>query len=344
MGSDILQWQRMLSIYQFLCRKKGREYTVNEVRTALLQIGMELNIRNTQRDLADLAEAGYLTAVNSGKNLRYRVPKEQAIDFYGELTENDTFSFLLISRILHWMFGENIDMESLKKAVEGSSKKNIGLYGKDLYEHLSLKMSGLLEYVGEESVKTGKQEFLPVFIKGLLEQKKIQVEYCGTTDETPKKIILEPWALIVYKSALYILCPNRKVKSRWNTFKLSRFQSVKILHEDFEKKSDVLKKELERMKYTGTIWDSKNEQEENPVLIKLRFDWECHLLLQEHSFLPDMKIIEHKNEGWIEVRMKTPINKDLLAWIRRWGTSVKVIAPVELKDEMVSYGKWLVSG
>ena len=61
-----------------------------------------------------------------------------------------------------------------------------------------------------------------------------------------------------------------------------------------------------------------------------------------------MKIIEHKNadknKAWIEVHMKSPINKDLLAWIRSWGYGAKVIAPQELKDEMVSYGKWLVSG
>jgi len=31
----------------------------------------------------------------------------------------------------------------------------------------------------------------------------------------------------------------------------------------------------------------------------------------------------------------------LLEWIRFWGYNVRVIAPNELKQEMVNYGKWL---
>jgi predicted DNA-binding transcriptional regulator YafY len=55
----------------------------------------------------------------------------------------------------------------------------------------------------------------------------------------------------------------------------------------------------------------------------------------------NMKIIEHKDEEWIEVCLKSPINKELLEWIRFWGYNVKVIAPLELKREMMEYGKWL---
>jgi predicted DNA-binding transcriptional regulator YafY len=54
-----------------------------------------------------------------------------------------------------------------------------------------------------------------------------------------------------------------------------------------------------------------------------------------------MKIIEHKDEKWIEVRLKSPINKDLLEWLRFWGYNVRVIAPFELKQEMANYGGWL---
>jgi len=80
--------------------------------------------------------------------------------------------------ILEIMFGESIDIESLEKAISGSSQKTLRLYGKDLY-------------------------------RDLLEQRKLEVEYGGVVDETPKKRILEPWALIVYKSSLYLLCNDQ---------------------------------------------------------------------------------------------------------------------------------------
>jgi predicted DNA-binding transcriptional regulator YafY len=240
------------------------------------------------------------------------------------------------------MFGPSISIESLDKAISVSSKKALGLYGKDFYQNLSAKMGGLLEYVGEQSARSGKPELLPLFIKGLLEERKLEVEYNGIIDETPKKRILEPWALIVYKSALYLLCRDPDLpKFMLKSFKLARFQRVKVLPETFEKNSAALKKELDRMKYNGTIWSTKKEQEKTPVFIKLRFDWNCRLTLQEHLFLDNMKIIEHKEEKWIEVRLKTPINKDLLEWIRFWGYNVRVISPPELKQEMAEYGRWL---
>jgi hypothetical protein len=289
-----------------------------------------------------MRDMGVLDSIGAGQNLRYKTPDGQAMDFYGELNESDIFSFLLLSRILFWMFGESINIESLEKAISGSSRKALGLYGKDLYQHLAARMGGLLEYVGEQSVKNGKPELLPVFIKGLLEQKKLEVEYNGIIDYAPKKRVLEPWALVVYKSALYLLCRDPSLpKFTLKNFKLARFQKVRILSETFEKKHDVLKKELDRMKRNGTIWDAKKEREKKPIPVKLRFDWYCRLTLQEHLFLDNMKIIEHKDEEWIEVRLKSPINKELLEWIRFWGYNVKVIAPLELKREMMEYGKWL---
>ncbi|MDR0515745.1 MAG: WYL domain-containing protein [Fibromonadaceae bacterium] len=82
----------------------------------------------------------------------------------------------------------------------------------------------------------------------------IEVEYGGVIDEAPKKRVLEPWALIVYKSSLYILCQDQNIpKFKLKCFKLSRFMRVKILSETFEKKYDILKKELNKMKCNGDI-------------------------------------------------------------------------------------------
>nr|AGS54302.1 helix-turn-helix type 11-like protein [uncultured bacterium contig00111] len=337
-----MKWQRILSIYRFFVHKKGRPQAVKDVKNALEIEGVEVCLRDIQRDLADMRDMGVLDGIGAGQNLRYKIPDGQAMDFYGELNESDIFSFLLLSRILFWMFGESINIESLEKAISGSSKKALSLHGKDLYQNLAARMGGLLEYVGEQSAKNGRPEFLPIFIKGLLEQKRLEVEYNGIADNAPKKRVLEPWALVVYKSALYLLCHDPSLpKITLKSFKLTRFQRVKILNETFEKKHDTLKKELNRMKYNGTIWDAKREREETPVMVKLRFGWDCRLTLQEHLFLDNMKITEHKDEEWIEVRLKSPINKELLSWLRTWGYGVKVIAPMELKQEMANYGEWL---
>ena len=341
-NTDSLKWQRILTIYRFFASKKGKPKAVKDVEYALKAVDIEAGIRDIQRDLADMKNIGVLESIGAGKNLRYKIPAMQAIDFYGELNESDIFSFLLLSKILFWMFGESINIESLEKAISGSSRKALGLYGKDLYEDLSVKMGGLLEYVGEQSARNGKPEFLPVIIKGLLEQRKLEAEYGGVADESLKKRILEPWALLVYKSSLYLLCcEQNSPKFILKKFKLSRFSRVKILGETFEKKYAILKNELDRMKYNGTIWDAKNEQERDSVLVKLKFGWDCRLSLQERLFLDNMQIIEHKSEKYLEVRLKCPINNDLLGWIRSWGYGVEVIAPPKLKQEMVDYGKWL---
>ena len=126
--TDTLKWQRMLAIYQFFVRKKGRQQPVKEVENALKFAGIEAPIRDIQRDLADLKNARILEAVGVKQNLRYKIPAVQAMDFYGELNESDIFSFLLMSRILFWMFGESIDIESLEKAISSSSQKTLRLY------------------------------------------------------------------------------------------------------------------------------------------------------------------------------------------------------------------------
>jgi len=256
-NTDSFKWQRILIIYRFFLHKKGKPQAVKDVKNLLDSEDIAVNIRDVQRDLADMRDIGVLESIGANQNLRYKLPNEQAVDFYGELNESDMFSFLLMSRILFWMFGESIDIESLEKAISGSSQKTHKLYGKDLYKDLAARMSGILEYVGEQSARNGKPSYFNLFIKSLLGQRKLEVEYGGAADETPKKRILEPWALIVYKSSLYLLCND---KNKLKCFKLSRFTYVKILSETFEKKYDVLKKELDRMKYDGTIWDAKKEQ------------------------------------------------------------------------------------
>jgi len=129
-NTDTLKWQRILAMYRFFLHKKGRLLAVKDVKNALDSEDIIANIRDIQRDLADMKSIG----VN--QNLRYRIPNVQAINFYGELNESDIFSFLLLSKILFWMFGESIDIESLEKAISGSSQKTLRLYGKDLYRDL----------------------------------------------------------------------------------------------------------------------------------------------------------------------------------------------------------------
>jgi hypothetical protein len=187
-NTDTLKWQRMLALYQFFARKKGKPQTVGEAQNYLKLNGLEAASRDVQRDLADLRDHGILDSVGANRNLRYKISAERAVDFYGELNESDIFSFLLLSKILFWMFGESINIESLEKAVSGSSRKAIGVYGKDLYGDLSLRMGGMLEYVGEQSAKNGKPEFLTSIVKGLLEKRRLEVEYSGVVDDAPKHL------------------------------------------------------------------------------------------------------------------------------------------------------------
>ncbi|MDR0517442.1 MAG: hypothetical protein LBH25_10410, partial [Fibromonadaceae bacterium] len=82
-NTDALKWQRILAMYRFFLHKKGKLLAVKDVKNTLDNEGIEVCLRDVQRDLADMRNIGVLESIGVNQNLRYKIAAVQAIDFYG---------------------------------------------------------------------------------------------------------------------------------------------------------------------------------------------------------------------------------------------------------------------
>lgn len=337
------KWQRMLVIYRYLQEKKGVPLTVGQVRTALLARSEDIGeVRDTQRDLLELRDACFIRSSGSGRNLCYKLTVKEGVAFQGRLDKQDLFSFLLWSKVQSELFpGGAPGMQAMERTLAHSAEIEVGLHGKNLFEDLRSRVGGLVEFVGEQSVRGPREDVAPLLLRALLENHKIHVTYEGIQDEAPRERTLEPWYLLVYKSELYFMCPDDKPKSRrLKYFKLARIASAKLAGEKFARDPVRLGKELDRLHEQGSLWQAHDEKSN---VIRLAFPWGFQQILEERKPHPSLKVIEHSGkEPWVEARLHMPSGEDLLEWIRRWGCMVSVLSPKSLRTEMRNYGIWLL--
>lgn len=159
-----------------------------------------------------------------------------------------------------------------------------------------------------------------VIRQAIKEKKKLQAEYHD------KIRILEPLGLIYGEKVHLIAREPQKGEGEYN-YVLHKLKNVKLTNETFDSKDFNLQEYSQKSfgVYFGEIYD-----------VKLKFIPEAAEDVMNYNFHPTQKI-NLQDDGSVIVTFKASGDKHIMWNLFKWGNSVEILAPKELKYKYRQY-------
>lgn len=158
----------------------------------------------------------------------------------------------------------------------------------------------------------------------MLSFKKLKFDY-KLSDET-KSITINPYGLIIADK--YYLVGFNEYVNDLRQYRVDRISNLEILEEYFEKDEQFdLKKYME---------NSFGVYQEDPYDITLEFAPDVREDVLNYYFHPTQKMKELEN-GKIQVKFKAGGSYAICQELFKWGCSVKIKAPIELREYYKTY-------
>ena len=158
----------------------------------------------------------------------------------------------------------------------------------------------------------------------MLAFKKIQFNY--PIKETTKTITLNPYGLVIVDK--YYLVGYNEYVVDLRQYRVDKISNLTILDEYFEKD--------EKFSLTEYSNNSFGVYQEKPIDIVLEFDKSVANDVLNYHFHPTQKIKLLKNEN-VQVEFKSGGTYAICQELFKWGCSVKIQKPVELKNYYKQY-------
>ena len=162
-------------------------------------------------------------------------------------------------------------------------------------------------------------------------RKKIEIRYRSRRDPEPRRRDVHPYHVTHRKDAWYLIayCPgNRAVR----TFKVSRIDEARPLHEGFEIPEDFSPESF--LKYRWRIIDGPG------TLVCVRFDAEVGDLILEKE-MEEARVWEEEGNVYLEA---TVANLDEFSWwLLQYGEHAEVLQPKELRSIMEERARQLAN-
>lgn len=142
---------------------------------------------------------------------------------------------------------------------------------------------------------------------------------------------IEPYALGRTVHAIGLREPPNKVR----TFKVERIRTIRLLDESYAIPDSF----DPQVKLSGAwgIWYSDKEPQE----VVLRFSARAARRVRETTWHPDERIEDDAADGSIVWRARVDEWQEMLPWVRGWGADVVVLAPEEMRREMIGEARQL---
>lgn len=158
----------------------------------------------------------------------------------------------------------------------------------------------------------------------MLAFKKIQFNY--PIKETTKTITLNPYGLVIADK--YYLVGYNEYIGDLRQYRVDKISNLTILDEYFEKD--------EKFSLTEYSNNSFGVYQEKPIDIVLEFDKSVANDVLNYHFHPTQKIKQLKNEN-VQVEFTSGGTYAICQELFKWGCSVKIQKPVELKNYYKQY-------
>ena len=213
--------------------------------------------------------------------------------------------------------GKKKEIDELVEKIKAlTPQQNITGLNNDISAILETEGVAVRQYSG---VKV-EPKILEMLRNSMLAFRKIKFNYLE------KEVTLNPYGIVI--SGKYYLVGFNENRKALRTYKIDKIKDLEVLDEYFDKDESFSLKD----------WcnNSFGIYQEAPLNIVLEFDKEVKEDVLNYHFHPTQKVKELKN-GNIEVKFTSGGTYAICQELFKWGCSVKIQKPVELKNYYKRY-------
>ena len=155
--------------------------------------------------------------------------------------------------------------------------------------------------------------------------RKIQMTYRSPKDDTLHERIIAPYILEPTAAGVYVIGYD-EASGEIRTFKLERVQMARVLPDRYTIPAD-----FDPIAYLENSWQIMTGDQ--PVEVILRFIPEAAVYVRERIWHGSQTIDSH-SDGGLTLHLFIAEPREMLPWIRSWGSQVEVIAPEWLRERV----------
>jgi predicted DNA-binding transcriptional regulator YafY len=316
--SDTTQIERQLYILSLLSESKNG-CTIDDIMSYLNRLGIEVSQKTVSRDLDALSMVNFPVYEEERNKKTYYIAKKFGL-------ENVSFTL-----------NELISIYFIKEILNSYSALEIGENASQLIDRLISHLPQInRDYINSlnELVKVNPAEVLREkrIDPGMLNQirdaiafrKRLLITYNSFNKEEQTERCIDPYFLEINEGCYHLVCYCNLRKNK-RVFRVSRIISLKVLDETFEKQKDFYE-EYQRSKFDKLSGEKQ-------INLRLRFSGMAAKFVQEYESEKADRIAPLENNV-ILFEKQTTMTPEILKWVLGYGSSVQVIEPEELREQV----------
>jgi predicted DNA-binding transcriptional regulator YafY len=167
-------------------------------------------------------------------------------------------------------------------------------------------------------------KFLDIIREAITETKTLRIDYNSFNNNKTTQRKFNPYFLEVYEGCWHLVgyC---HLRNSIRDLKVSRIKEIMITNEQFDRKDnfyeDDKKQKFDKLSGQGSI------------KLKLKFNPDAARFVKEYEKYKDDQISECK-DGSIVFERITTISPEVVKWVLGYGSSVEIIEPLCLKEDI----------
>ncbi len=250
---------------------------------------------------------------------RFRIDKTKLISEI-KLDVNEALALYLAAR------RASRQTRTAQKPVASALEKLAAVLKQPMTERLLRSANTVLH----QSADAARTDLLSQLTQAWVEQRKITLGYRGlqssrTTYHPFCPYLIEP---SIWSEGTYVI-GHSDYFNDVVTLKVERIESIVMSNETFELPKDFDEQQL--LKHAWGIW---TERGGTPDVVQLRFTDAVAIRRLKESVWHPLEQVEEKEDGcyW-----SAPVGdwREMLPWVRGWGSACEVLGPVEMRAELI---------
>lgn len=279
-----------------------------KVTARFLAEHFEVSERTILRDLDVLTLAGIPIYTSKGKGGGIFIDEHFILDKAAFTDEEQNQILIGLQSLASTKFIESSGLESKLSALFHKSETNW------IEVDFSRWGSATSDHIKFETLKTA-----------VTEHKILSFEYASTYGEITMRTV-HPMKLI-YKSNAWYLVAHCKTKQSTRTFKISRMHHLVLHHEFFVPQSLAV-----------TTESVQETSQSEWIHLKLQFAQSVAYRIYDEF---DENQIQKNSDGTYNICVQVPKDRWLYGFLLSFGTDIKILEPLCLKDELYQHIKTL---
>lgn len=199
-----------------------------------------------------------------------------------------------------------------------------------LYQPMTEKLVNAAAKSPEHPDAARHESIVNVLVDGWLQGIKVKIRYQGLKATQAQTHIIEPYLIepSPWSDSVYVIAFSN-VFEKVSAFKLERIQRASLTTERYTVNENFSDDTL--FDYSWGIWNS----DKPPQLVRLRFTEPVAIRRVQESIWHPRQEIHLQPDGTLIWQAEIAEPREMLPWIRGWGSSVMVLAPEWLKQRLV---------